>query len=46
MMKRLGPILARGLLLGIEVLLVLLIIALLLATWLPALIGARPGSTR
>ena len=36
----------RGLLLGLEILLVLTILALLLATWMPALVGARPGSTR
>jgi len=35
----------RRLLIAAEVLLVLVIIGLLIATWLPAFIGARPGVT-
>ncbi len=33
----------RRLLIAAEVLLVLVIVGLLIATWLPAFIGARPG---
>lgn len=36
----------RWLLFAAEVLLVLIIVALLAATWLPAFIGANPGSVR
>jgi hypothetical protein len=35
----------RRLLIAAEVLLVLIIVGLLIATWLPAFIGARPGIT-
>ena len=35
----------RRLLIAAEVLLVLVIVGLLIATWLPAFIGARPGVT-
>lgn len=34
----------RRLLIAAEVLLVLVIVGLLIATWLPAFIGARPGA--
>ena len=34
----------RRLLIAAEVLLVLIIVGLLIATWLPAFIGARPGA--
>ena len=37
------PIWRRRLLIAAEVLLVLIIVGLLIATWLPAFIGARPG---
>jgi hypothetical protein len=35
----------RRLLIATEILLVLIIVGLLIATWLPAFIGARPGIT-
>lgn len=38
-------IVKRTLLISVEVLLILLIIGLLVATWLPAWVGAIPGVT-
>ena len=41
--KPVDSLLKRRLILAAEVVLVLVIVALLIFTWLPAFIGARPG---
>jgi hypothetical protein len=43
MTDRTRLIVKRTLVLSAEILLVMAILALLLATWAPALVGARPG---
>ncbi len=42
--KPVDSVLQRRLILAAEVVLVLVIVALLIFTWLPAFIGARPGA--
>jgi hypothetical protein len=45
-MKTAKPILKRITIWSLELLLVAIIIGLLVATWLPAIIGANPDATR
>jgi hypothetical protein len=43
---RLSPRFEKFLLIAFEVILIIAILGLLLAIWMPALVGARPGAGR